>query len=150
MPPNIGSMVSGNPGPAQRPPAVSGPKAQGAGDHTVGKLTQEPCADGLLKAGGAKMVSAAGVAGVSSSNIGVIAQGPGLLGQMSDIKPTSKAKPSLPGDAGNVSSGAGISDDKPAAGFGPGQGRQPAQAGVTKGKTLARPRGSSGGFLPSK
>jgi hypothetical protein len=91
-----------------------------------------------------------GVHGVSSENVNIIAQGQELLGQMADVKPTSQAKQSRPGDSNNIAKGKGISDDKPAAGPGPGTGRQAAKAGSTLGQTNAKPRSQGGGFLPRK
>jgi hypothetical protein len=143
MPPNIGSMTKPN-----RPPAVSGPAAEGSGAQTVGRVAKEPCADETMKQGSSPIANPAGVAGVGSQVIGAMAQGPGILQSMSDVKPTSKAKPAPTGGPGNT--GVGDIGARPKAGDGPGTG-QVTKPGI-RGKTAAKPRSSfgSGGYGGSK
>jgi hypothetical protein len=143
MPPNIRSMIPGETGPAQRPPAVEG---KGESDHTAGRLTHEPSTVEAWKAGGSKPAGPAPVPMTDSTNVNAIATGgPGLIGQM-PVKPTSQARPAATGGGGNlVGDGTG---KLPPAASGPGTGRQPAAQGATIGQTKARPRSTGGGFLP--
>jgi hypothetical protein len=145
MPPNIGSMIPGNTGPPQRPPAVSG---TGESGHTTGRLTNEPSIVEPWKASGSKPAGPDPVPMTDSTNVNAIAMGgPDLLGQM-PVKPTSQARPAATGGSGNLV-GDGVGKLPPAA-SGPGTGRQPAAQGATIGQTNARPRSQGGGFLPRK
>ncbi len=82
----------------------------------------------------------------SSDTAKSIAAGGQLFGQ-GDLGAPVVAVPMKANDGTNVVSGQGGTLPGPAAGAGPGTGRQPAAAGSTIGQTKAAPRPMTGGFL---
>jgi hypothetical protein len=92
-----------------------------------------------MKAAGSKPAEM-GATNQGSEITSILAQGRQIFSEMGDVRPVVSPVASKPGDATNISKGAGITDGKPAAGMGRGDGRQPAKPGTTVGGHLAPPR----------